>query len=127
MAHTLSEQVLTEVVSRIAGAAITRYTCVKLHTTEGQVIMSTDNDVPFGVALETVASGEPVRICTLGIAPCTAAGAIALNAVVHPAGAAGIIDDDGANGEFALGWALRVASAAGDIIPIRVNVHQIAA
>ena len=125
MAYTLSESVLTEVVTRIAGAAITRYTCVKLHTTEGEVIMSTDNDVPFGIALETVSSGQPVRICTRGIAPCTTAGVVALNAVVHPAGAAGIIDDDGAAGEFALGRALRAATAAADIIPIYITHHQI--
>jgi hypothetical protein len=127
MANTLSQQQLTEVVTMQAGAAVTRYCCVKLHTTEGQVILSTDNDVPFGIALETVGSGENVRICTHGIAPCTTAGAVALNAVVHPAGAAGIIDDDCANGEFALGWALRASTVAGDIIPIFVNLHQCAA
>lgn len=127
MADTLSHQVLTEVITKKAGAGITRYTCVKYHTTEGEVIASTDNDVPLGIALETVASGANVRICTFGIAPCTTAGAVALNAVVHPAGAAGIIDDDGADTEFALGFAERAATAAGDIIPIRVNVHQIAA
>ena len=127
MANTLSHQLLTEVQTKVAGAAITRYTCVKNHTTEGQVIMSTDNDEPLGIALETVASGENVRICTAGIAPCTTAGAVALNAVVHPAGAAGIIDDDCADTEFALGMAERAATAAGDIIPIRVNVHQTAA
>jgi len=126
MAYTQSEIVLSEVLTRIAGAAITRYRCVKLHTTDGQVIMSTDNDVPFGISLETVASGKPVRICTLGVAPCYSEGGTALNAVVHPSGADGVIDDDGANGEFALGWALR-AGVAGDEIPVRVSVHQIAA
>lgn len=124
MAFTLSQQVLTEVMTFQAGAAITRYRAVKLHTTEGQVILTTDGDAPIGVALETVDSGENVRVCTLGVAPCYAEAAIALNAVVHPSGASGVIDDDCGDGEVALGKALRAATAAGDEIPIRINVDS---
>lgn len=127
MAYTLAHQAVTETLTFKAGAAITRYRAVKLHTTEGEVIMSTDGDAPIGVALETVSSGENIRVCTAGICPVYAEAAIALNAVVHPSGDDGVVDDDASDGEFALGWALRAATAAGDEIPVRINVHQVAA
>ena len=127
MAYTLSDIQETEVMTFVASGDIVRYRAVKLHTTEGEVIETTDNYCPIGVAMETVADGAHVRVCTAGVAPVYAEGAIALNAVVHPSGASGVIDDDCADTEFALGWALRAATAAGDIIPVRINVHQTAA
>lgn len=127
MAFTLSDIHETETMTFVASGAIVRYRAVMLHTTEGEVIESTDNLVPIGVAMETVADGDHVRVCTAGVAPVTTSAAVALNAVVHPSGNDGVIDDDGTDGQFALGWALRASTASGDIIPIRINVHQIAA
>ena len=124
MAYTLSDIQETEVMTFVASGAIVRYRAVKLHTTEGEVIETTDNDTPIGVAMETVADGDHVRVCTFGVVPVTTSGAVALNAEVHPSGADGVIDDDGSSGQFILGWALRAATASGDIIPVRINIFE---
>lgn len=124
MAFTLSDIQETETMTFVASGAIVRYRAVKLHTTEGEVIETTDNDTPIGVAMETVAAGDHVRVCTAGVAPVTTGAAVALTALVHPSAADGVVDDNTATTEFTLGWALRASTAAGDIIPVKINIHE---
>lgn len=80
------------ICERKAGGAITRGTCLKLDTTEGQVVVTTAiTDVVFGIALDTVASGEKVRVQKRGVAKVLISAAVALGAQVMP----------GANGKCA--------------------------
>lgn len=82
------------VTTRKAGGSITAGHLVKLDTTEGQVIKTTAiTDVAIGVSLDTVASGDMVRIQTGGVCKVLIAAAVALGAQVMP--------DGGTNGQCA--------------------------
>ena len=68
-----------------AGEAIAANHLVKLDSTEGQVVnCSAITDVPVGVAIQTVASGESVSIQMFGIAKLVAAGSVSLGAQLMP-------------------------------------------
>jgi predicted RecA/RadA family phage recombinase len=84
---------LGNVTTRKAGAAITAGMVVKLDTTEGQVVKCTAiTDKVFGVALNTVASGELVEVQRRGVAKVICGAAIALGAEVMPdSGVAGSV------------------------------------
>lgn len=80
------------VTERKAGGAITRGCLVMLDTTEGQVVVTTGiTNLVFGVALNTVASGEKVKVQRRGVAKVLISAAVALGAQVMP----------GANGKAA--------------------------
>lgn len=80
------------VVERKAGAAITRGELLKLDSTEGQVVKTTAiTEIVFGVALNTAASGEKVKVQRRGVAKVLISAAVALGAEVMP----------GANGKAA--------------------------
>lgn len=77
------------VTTRKAGGAITRGCLLKLHSTEGEVVVTTAiTDIVFGVALNTAASGEMVQVQRRGVAKVLIGEAVALGAAIMPIGAA---------------------------------------
>lgn len=106
-----------------AGAAITANRVVKLDSTEGQVIHSTAiTDLPMGVALQTVASGEQVSVQTIGIAKCVAGAAIALGAeVMCTASGDGKVTTAAGATARSIGVAMQDASGDGAIVTVRIG------
>lgn len=100
------------VTTRKAGAAITRGCLVKLDTTEGQVVVTTAiTDIVFGVALNTAASGDMVKVQRRGVAKVLIGEAIALGAAVMPIGTGG---GKAATGAGATAVSCGVAESQGD-------------
>lgn len=120
MAQTLTHQVSALINSFKADGTIAIYRAVKLSTNDETVIACTDNENAIGVSLEAATDGQNVRVGILGIFPVQCNAAVAKDALVHAAAAAGLIDDDVAAGEIALGRALRAATAQNDVIPVFV-------
>lgn len=78
------------VTSKIAGGTIPRGALVKLHSTEGQVVVTTAiTDAVAGVAINAASSGEVVEIQRSGVAIVLAGEAIALGAQIMPIGTGG--------------------------------------
>jgi predicted transcriptional regulator len=78
------------VTTRIAGGTIPKGALVMLHSTEGQVVVTTAiTNTPIGVALNAAASGEIVEIQTGGVCQVLVAAGIALGAQVMPDGSGG--------------------------------------
>lgn len=126
MADTLSYMHTPNTKGFKAEAIITRYRAVKLGTNDGEVIMTTDSDTPIGVALETVALGQNVRVALPGcIAPVQVNAGVTKGAAVAAAAADGLVDDNGSAGEVALGFALLAATAQNDIIPVLISLTRI--
>lgn len=120
MTQTLTHQVPCLIETFKADGTIAIYRAVKLSTTDETVIACTDNQAAIGVSLEAATDGQNLRVGLIGIFPVECNAAVAKDAIVHPAAAAGLIDDDAAAGEFILGRALRAATAQNDVIPVFV-------
>jgi hypothetical protein len=98
----------------VAVAAITKYQRVKL-TAANTVNVAGDEETAIGVAMENVASGDPVGIKLLndgGVIPVVAAGAITAATSVYGA-ASGRVEGSGTT---AIGSAIEAATAAGQVI-----------
>lgn len=78
------------VTTRIAGGTIPKGALCKLHSTEGQVVVTTAiTDRVRGVALNAAVSGEIVELQTAGSCQVLVGEAIALGAEVMPIGTGG--------------------------------------
>lgn len=112
------------VVARKASGTVTANRLVVQHSTEGEVIASSAITQPvFGVALNTVSSGQAVSIETgRTIVKLTAGAPISLGAQVMPQGSAGgkIITSAGATA-VDCGTALQAAGGDGEIIAVMFN------
>lgn len=112
-------------ISAIAGAAVTAYRLVKAHTTADQAIHTAAiTDVPMGVALRTVASGEPVEIGSAegSVYKMVAAAAISAGDIVMPdSGGGGKIATRSGATAVPVGTAIEAATADGDTISVRYS------
>ena len=115
----------TDVISFLAGAAVTKNRVVKLDTTANQVIHAAAiADLSIGVALNTAASGELVNVQYRGIAKIEVAAAVTLGAEVmgQAAAADGSIDVAAGATARSLGVALEAGSNGdGDVIAVLLN------
>lgn len=104
----------------VAGGTIPVNTMVKLHSVEGQVVVTTAiTSVPFGVAMTSAVSGGTLKVQQHGVAKVTASGVIALGAQVV-ASANGKVETFTGVGATAIsaGVALTAAAADGDVIEV---------
>ena len=113
-------------IPAIAAAAITKGIVVKITSdaTSGdrRVDVCGTSDIPFGVALDDMASGEAGSIRTEGIALVQANGAFTIGDCLCVAAADGQVDTLAADG-WALGTALHGATTAGDLAACKLNIH----
>jgi len=113
MAYSLAQD--TAIVSIEAGAALTQGQLVKLSS--GTVVANTGSDIPFGVILDTVASGDEASVY-VGMGEIVYLQAHD-NAITQGqylvAAAAGRVDGAGATGTF-IGRALEASTAQGHLI-----------
>jgi|CXWL01.1.fsa_nt_gi hypothetical protein len=111
----------TAYVTFIAGAAIPQYSAVKLHSVEGQVVVTAAiTDVTIGFAQDSAAAaGDPVSVATVAgtIAKGIASAAITLGDSVMP-GASGKVATAAGVTAKDCGTALKAATADGNVIPI---------
>jgi predicted RecA/RadA family phage recombinase len=113
-------------IPAVAAAAIGKGIVVKLaaDTSAGDrgVDVCGTSDIPFGVALDDIASGESGAIRTEGIALVSANGAFSIGDELCVAAADGQVDSLTADG-WSLGIALHAATAANDLLPCKLNIH----
>lgn len=124
MSYTLAQE--TPIVSIEAGAALTQGQLVKISS--GTVVANTGSDIPFGVLLDDVASGDQasVYVGTGDIVYVEAHdNAITLGQNLVAA-AAGRVDGAGATGTF-LGKALEASTAQGHLIKAVIHTPTIVA
>lgn len=108
------------VCTRTAGGTIAYGSLVMLDTTEGQVVVTTGiTDVPIGVAMQTVSSGDAVDIQTGGVAPVLISAAVALGAQVMP-GASGKAATAAGATAYSIGLAESQGDADGQLIRVRL-------
>lgn len=106
------------------------YVCVEAGTSNGQVdLPDATSDTVIGVIQNSASSGSAVRVALNGILKivCGAA-AITKGARVHLTGSAGRIaaNLDGTAGTKYIGVALGAATETGQIIPVAVNLPNVA-
>jgi hypothetical protein len=114
-----------------ANGAITLGTIVKLSTDDAsgnnRVIVAADSsDAPIGVALETVADGARVQVRILGIALVSANGAYALGDELMVASSDGEVDTfSGTSGQnrFVVGVALEAGGAAQNLKAMLIRIY----
>ena len=113
------KEVLTD--SPLAGEAITAYHAVKLSADNTVVNTDTQGEKAYGIALESVSSGDPVKVMIIGICPVvitTASGLGRWDALTPSV--AGSADEGklekAATGDYVLGHALDAPSADDDQI-----------
>ncbi len=115
--------------SRIAGEDITAYHAVKLSADDTVVNTDTQGEKAFGIALESVDSGDSVKVMIVGDCPVIVATASGIsrgsNLTPSVAGSA----DEGkvevaASGDYVLGYALTAPSADDDQIMARINCSK---
>lgn len=106
----------------VAGGTIPANTLVKLHSTQGQVVVTTAiTDTPVGVAQNTCASGDNCEVATMNgaVLPMTAKAAISLGALVMPdSGGGGLIATAAGATAKDCGVAVMAALAENDVIPV---------
>lgn len=111
----------------VASGAITAKRAVKAHTTAGQVIVAAAiADPTIGVAQNTVADGEQVKVQIGGKAIMTASAAIAVGdeVMVTAAGAGKVMTAAGATAR-SIGIALSAATADGDDVEVLLNTPAV--
>lgn len=117
------------VATRTAGGAIGYGALLKLHTTEGQVVVTTAiTDVVVGVSMGTYASGDRVEMQTGGVAPVLIASAVALGAQVYAdAGGSGKAAGAASPGATAssCGLAESQGDADGQLIRVRLCIPNL--
>lgn len=116
------------ITSWIAGAAIEKYDCVKLDTTEGQVIKTASaNDIGIGFALNAAdTAGDSVDIQMHGIARARTATTVALGASVYAIadGEVGTVASSNNTLYHCIGQAASAAGSGGnEIISVVINPH----
>lgn len=113
----MSQQNVEGLKSFIATAAVSRFRRVKLSSASGTYVEHAGADSDFiGVAQNYAALGEQVTVALRGAGrtfKCVAAAAVTVGAVIYGA-ASGYVDD--AVSGTAIGVALEVATATGDVI-----------
>jgi fructoselysine-6-P-deglycase FrlB-like protein len=115
----------------VANGAITKFTVVTLSTdsSDGDPRVATcgTSDKPFGIAQETVATGESILVRLAGISKVSANGAYSLGDALCVAAADGQVDTaapaGGANA-YVIGIALHAATAAGDECPALLRFYE---
>lgn len=108
--------------SFIAGADLSsyQYCCVKVHTTDGQVVLAdTAGEHCVGILQNTPASGEEAVVAIAGSCKAKANGAVAVNELLETCNTTGRVDTE-TTANFHIGVALDTATATGDIIEIIV-------
>ena len=111
----------------VAGGVIPVNTLVMLHSTEGQVVVTTGiTSLAVGAAMNSAVAGGTVQVQTYGIAKLTAKSAIALGDQVMPVGSGGGLIDNAAGATAkSIGVALEAALADGDVIAVMLNVPAV--
>ena len=111
----------------VAGGVIPVNTLVMLHSTEGQVVVTTGiTSLAVGAAMNSAVAGGLVQVQTYGIAKLTAKSAIALGDQVMPVGSGGGLIDNAAGATAkSIGVALEAALADGDVIAVMLNVPAV--
>ena len=103
------------------------YVVVELGTGSGQVdLPSATTDFPFGVTLNSApAVGDAVNVQLDGIVQIVTAGAVTKGAQVSIASTTGRIDDATTSaGTLYVGVAMEASGGAGEIIPVRLAIHE---
>lgn len=110
-----------EPVTFVAGASMASqalYSCVQLHTTEGQVVVAAaKDDIVLGVTLNQPASGGGLLVqpCIDGdIIPMVCSAAIALGAEVTATAAGQVVTNDSTTDNFVIGIATEATSNANE-------------
>ena len=123
-AHTDFES--ENIIERTAGGTIAAGSAVMLHTTEGQVVVTDGNTVyAIGVALNTVASGEKVKVQTAGVAKVLVSAGIALGALVMPGASGKIATASGA--VSVMGLAESLTDTDGQFARVRLQCPSVKA
>lgn len=106
--------------SFIAGGTIGINRAVALHTTEGQVVVtSAITDIAIGVATNSASTGEMVTVQLFGKAKAVASAAISVGAEVMPTGSgSGKVATASGATAVSMGLCLSAAGADGDTIEI---------
>jgi len=106
----------------IAGGTIAAGSCLKYDSTEGQVVVTTAvTEIVMGVALDTVASGQPVQVQTRGVAKVLTSGICTVGVEVVP-GASGKCVTNASAGATAVsfGVAEQTTTADGTMLKVRL-------
>jgi len=114
-------------VSFIAGAAIGKNDCVKLDTTEGQVIKtSAANDAGIGFAEDAAASGAGVTVVISGIVWARCSAAIALGVEVEATADGEVVTETPANGvdQQIVGKAIGATDAENGLLPVLITIYK---
>ena len=111
----------------IAGGVIPVNTVVMLHSTEGQVVVTTGITSPaLGVAMNSAVAGGHVKVQQFGVAKVTAKAALSLGAQVMTVSTGGglITTAAGATAK-SIGVALQAALADGDVIEVQLAIPPV--
>ena len=98
------------------------YVAVKLHTTEGEVALSTTTDKPFGILQNTAAAiGDVVSVLVLGNSYVLANAAFSIGDYLTGIAATGKLDTAVDGTDYPIAIALQAATAANNKVRAFVN------
>ena len=111
----------------IAGGTIANNVLVMLHSTAGQVVVTTGiTSLPIGASLNSAVANGTIAVQQFGKAKLTAGAAISLGAQLMPAAAGGGLVETAAGATAkSIGVALEAAGASGDIIEVQLAVPAV--
>jgi hypothetical protein len=111
----------------VAGGTIANNVLVKLHSTEGQVVVTTAiTDSPLGASMNSAVANGLISVQQFGKVKLTAKAAISLGAQVMPdAGGGGLIATAAGATAKSIGIALQAALAENDIIEVQLLVPAV--
>lgn len=126
MATTMGFRIEGADVPAIASAAITKGIVVTLTSDSSagdrRVAVCGTSDIPFGVALDDIASAESGSIRTEGVALVSSNGAFTIGDELCVAAADGQVDTLSADG-WSVGQALHGAGGADELVPCKIRIH----
>lgn len=111
----------------VAGGTIAKNVLVKLHSVEGQVVVTTAiTDSPLGASMNSAVANGTIAVQQFGVVKLTAKAAISLGAQVMPDGAgAGLIATAAGATAKSIGVALQAALAENDVIEVQLLVPAV--
>ena len=111
----------------VAGGTIANNVLVKLHSVEGQVVVTAAiTDSPLGASLNSAVANGTISVQQFGKVKLTAKAAISLGAQVMPdGGGAGLISTAAGATAKSIGIALQAALAENDVIEVQLLVPAV--